>query len=560
MIKNLLFLNFSHAFSHLTLVEPSQHHVTDAILRQTTPVNDPYLNSPAFRTDFTTSLPGEGEPKAYPHQVYKSVWSETQPTPARAPKLISHIKEMTEALNIDASDPGTAEIFTGSRLAENCLPYSMRYGGHQFGNWAGQLGDGRAISLGEVIDKEDQHWTLQLKGAGPTPYSREGDGFAVLRSSIREYMCAEAIHHLGIPTTRSLTLCTTGETIARDVFYDGNVTMEQGAIVCRAAQSFVRFGNFEIHAACREPELLKELADYVIARNFPHLGTPGPDVYQQWFREILQTTASTVAHWQRVGFVHAVMNTDNMSILGQTIDYGPYGWLEEYDTRWTPNYIDNSMRRYSYGNQPEIALWNLYSLANALVPLFEATEPLVEVLDEYRDYYDTLWNNIMADKLGLNEYTPEDKTLIDSLWKTLQLTDTDFTIFFRLLSEIDSPLDPASVRSAFAPAFYKADEFTGNVEEEFTQWLNTWQARTGKQNTKQQQAKMKAANPKYVLRNYLALEAIDAAEQGDFTEMENMMQVLRTPYDDQPDNEKYAARRPDWATTKPGCTMLTCSS
>ena len=378
-------------------------------------------------------------------------------------------------------------------------------------------------------------------------------------------MCAEAIHHLGIPTTRSLTLCTTGESIARDVFYDGNVTMEQGAIVCRAAHSFIRFGNFEIHAAYRETDLLKQLADYVIHRDFAHLGkvksgTSNSDIYQQWFREILQTTANTVAQWQRVGFVHAVMNTDNMSILGQTIDYGPYGWLEEYDPRWTPNYVDNSMRRYSYGNQPQIALWNLYQLANALVPLFENTEPLEEVLGEYRDSFEQNWNKIQANKIGLPEYQSSDSELYDSLWSMLELTATDFTIFFRQLANITPDTDEKEIRSLLLPSLYKADEFNADVEAGFMQWITQWQKRIAQEDPELRIKTMNAANPAYVLRNYLALNAIDAAENGDFSVMEDIMRVLRTPYDEQTDAAQYAVRRPDWATTKPGCTMLTCSS
>ena len=459
-------------------------------------------------------------------------------------------------MGINSGDSGLAELLTGTTLADGCTPYSMRYGGHQFGNWAGQLGDGRAISLGELHDKEGQHWTLQLKGAGPTPYSREGDGFAVLRSSIREYMCAEAMHHLGIPTTRSLSLCTTGESIARDIFYDGNVTMEQGAIVCRAAHSFVRFGNFEIHAACDEPELIAELADYVISRDFPHL-VDANDKYQQWFREVVTTTASMVAHWQRVGFVHAVMNTDNMSILGQTIDYGPYGWLEEYDPSWTPNYVDNSMRRYCYGNQPGIALWNLYRLANAILPLFNGTEPLEEVLAEYQPAYDERWNGMLSDKLGLNDKPDDD--FIKSLWSTLSLTGTDYTIFFRQLMNVETDTDNATIRSIILPAIYKEKEFTADTEAGFLKWINQWQKLTAKQGAAQKE-KMRSANPKYVLRNYLALEVIEAAEQGDFSLMEKLMKVLRTPYDDQTDTDQFSQKRPDSATKKPGCTMLTCSS
>jgi len=521
------------------------------------------VNSLQLQADFTTALPGESDAKNYPRQVYHSVWSKTNPAPATAPKLISHISELTDALGIDITDPDAALVFTGTTVSDTSTPYSTRYGGHQFGNWAGQLGDGRAISLGEVQDKNDQHWTLQLKGAGPTPYSRQGDGFAVLRSSIREYMCAEAIHHLGIPTTRSLTLCTTGESIARDVFYDGNVTIEQGAIVCRAAHSFIRFGNFEIHAAYEEHDLLKRLADYVIARDFPHLvkinaGTE--DVYQQWFREILHATANTIAQWQRVGFVHAVMNTDNMSILGQTIDYGPYGWLEEYDPRWTPNYIDANMRRYSYGNQPEIALWNLYRLANALIPLFKTTEPLEEVLSEYRDAYDQLWNKIQAKKIGLVEYQSTDSELYDSLWSTLKLTGTDFTIFFRQLAKISPQASEQEIHSLLLPSLYKEAEFTGEAEAAFMQWIKLWQQRVSDEDQKSRTKTMNTTNPKYVLRNYLALDAIEAAEQGDFSMMEDIMKVLQKPYDEQTDSEKYAVKRPDWATSKPGCTMLTCSS
>lgn len=518
------------------------------------------MNSFQLNDDFTTALPGDAEASNYPREVYRSIWSKTQPVAAAAPTLASHIEELTSPLGIDVSDPEAARLFTGSSVTKSTTPYALRYGGHQFGSWAGQLGDGRAIALGEVNDINGQHWTLQLKGAGPTPYSRQGDGYAVLRSSIREYMCAEAIHHLGIPTTRSVTLCTTGETIARDVFYDGNITMEQGAIVCRAAHSFIRFGNFEIHAAYDEIDLLKQLADYVITRDYPHLGQPGPDVYQQWFREILNRTAKLVANWQRVGFVHAVMNTDNMSILGQTIDYGPYGWLEEYDPRWTPNYIDHNMRRYAYGNQPEIAVWNLYRLANAILPLFETTEPLEEVLKEYHSTYDEIWNTIQANKIGLPKYNPQDRDLYESLWTTLKITPTDYTIFFRQLAKITPDMQDGEIIAHLKPALYKPEEFKGDIATGFTKWITQWQSRVAKEDQDKRIETMQQTNPKYVLRNYLALNAIDAAETGDFSLMEDIMKVLRTPYDEQPEAEQFAARRPDWATKKPGCTMLTCSS
>ncbi len=429
------------------------------------------MDSLQLEAAFTSALPGDPESGNHPRQVHDSVWSKTYPTTAGSPVLVSHIPELTSLLGVDVSDPQCAGFFTGASIDKNSTPYSMRYGGHQFGNWAGQLGDGRAISLGEITDKQAQHWTLQLKGAGPTPYSREGDGYAVLRSSIREYMCAEAMHHLGIPTTRSLTLCTTGETIARDVFYNGNITMEQGAIVCRVAHSFVRFGNFEIHAAFEETDLLKQLADFVISRDYPHLGKPCQAVYQQWFREVLNRTAGLIANWQRVGFVHAVMNTDNMSIVGQTIDYGPYGWLEEYDPRWTPNYIDHSMRRYCYGNQPEIALWNLYRLANAILPLFDTTEPLQEVLQEYRSTYDQTWNKIQANKIGLQTYDSTDNTLYESLWLALQTVPVDFTLFFRQLGSITPDMTELEAKAQLEPALYESENPNAESTADLMQWI-----------------------------------------------------------------------------------------
>ena len=270
-----------------------------------------------------------------------------------------------------SSTGAVAEVLGGNRVLPGMQPYAARYGGHQFGHWAGQLGDGRAITLGEVVGPDGARQDLQLKGAGPTPYSRTADGRAVLRSSVREFMCSEAMHHLGVPTTRALSLVSTGESVVRDMFYDGHPQAEPGAIVCRVAPSFVRFGNFEILAAHQELDALKRLADYVIATHFPELGAPSAEAYARWFEEICRRTAVMIAEWMRVGFVHGVMNTDNMSILGLTIDYGPYGWLEGFDPGWTPNTTDAGGRRYRYGNQPQIAQWNLVRLANALFPLIE---------------------------------------------------------------------------------------------------------------------------------------------------------------------------------------------
>src|SRR5207302_5397861 len=286
------------------------------------------------------------------------------------------------------------DVLAGNLVTPTMRPFAARYGGHQFGSWAGQLGDGRAISLGELTGRDGSSWEIQLKGAGRTPYSRQGDGRAVLRSSLREFMCSEAMFQLGVPTTRALSLVGTGEPVIRDMFYDGHPRPEPGAIVCRVAPSFVRFGNFQILAANNELDALKRLADYVIREHF------AGHSYADWYQEVCRRTALLMVDWMRLGFVHGVMNTDNLSILGVTIDYGPYGWLEGYDPMWTPNTTDAQGRRYCYGNQPGIAQWNLARLAEALLPLVER-EKLEEGLNLYADTFNDGWRRALAQKLGL---------------------------------------------------------------------------------------------------------------------------------------------------------------
>ena len=332
-----------------------------------------------FDNRFTRELPADPETGNARRQVTRACYSRVQPAQVAQPRLIAYAWEVAEELGLSRTfceSDDFPHIFSGNRVLDDMDPYAMCYGGHQFGNWAGQLGDGRAINLGELIGPTGKRWVVQLKGAGLTPYSRSADGLAVLRSSIREFLCSEAMHHLGVPTTRALSLVSTGEHVVRDMFYDGNPKPEPGAVVCRVAPSFVRFGNFQIFAARGEIDVLQQLLDYTIRTDFPHLGEPSRATYLAWFEEVCRTTARMVVHWLRVGFVHGVMNTDNMSILGLTIDYGPYGWLEDYDSNWTPNTTDAASHRYAFGKQPQIAHWNLVQLANALYPLIEQTEPL----------------------------------------------------------------------------------------------------------------------------------------------------------------------------------------
>ena len=458
--------------------------------------------------------------------------------------------------NQDIQSNQFLEVMTGNSIIENSKPFAMCYAGHQFGNWAGQLGDGRAINLGEI-----KNWAIQLKGAGPTPYSRTADGLAVLRSSIREYLCSEAMHHLGVPTTRALSLSLTGDQVLRDILYDGNPAYEKGAIVSRVAKSFLRFGNFEVFAARNDLKNLKTLADYTIKSHFSHLGNPCKEVYLKFFQEITNKTLEMIVHWQRVGFVHGVMNTDNMSILGLTIDYGPYGWLEGFDFGWTPNTTDKQHKRYRYGNQPTIGLWNLYQLANALYPLIDETAPLEEILEGYKSNFEKKSQDMMRAKLGLILAIETDINLIQSLEDNLQAIETDMTIFFRLLSSFKKE-QPEKGIELIQNAFYTPEKLVGKVLTDWKHWFASYAKRLEKETIsyEERDQHMKTTNPKYVLRNYMAQLAIDNANKGDFLLLEELHQLLKKPYEEQPKFEHWFAKRPEWARHKVGCSMLSCSS
>jgi len=529
-----------------------------------------------FENYFVDHLTGEKLTTGSPRQVFNASYSFVEPTQTSGSSLVCVSQDVAELFNISKSQQtseGFHKLFSGNAIWPGMQPYAMCYGGHQFGQWAGQLGDGRAINLGEVVDKTGRRQTLQLKGAGLTPYSRTADGLAVLRSSVREFLCSEAMHYLGVPTTRALSLTLTGDKVMRDMFYDGNPALELGAVVCRVAPSFIRFGNFQIHASRNETEHLKRLADFSIRNNFSHLIEADVEnfsieVYEKWFEKICQSTLELMVHWMRVGFVHGVMNTDNMSILGQTIDYGPYGWLEDYDPDWTPNTTDAQGKRYSYANQPQVAHWNLFQLANAIVPLIGRVENLESTLASFADNYAELSQQMYASKLGLEEHNgKKDKNLIDELFEVLQLSEIDMTIFFRCLAKIsraDSYQDH-DLKRLFEPAFYKVEMLENNqagCAEKLIVWLRKYLVRIANQETDDihRMERMNRTNPKYVLRNYLAQMAIDKANEGDYSEIEKLLIILKNPYDEQPEHENYAAKRPEWARNRAGCSMLSCSS
>ena len=521
-----------------------------------------------FDNSFVRELPADPDRSNRVRQVENACYSLVAPTQVAQPQTISCAYEVAELLNLSSAACETelfAQIFSGNQLLSGMEPFAMCYGGHQFGHWAGQLGDGRAINLGEVLNQRGERWALQLKGAGSTPYSRSGDGLAVLRSSVREYLCSEAMHHLGVPTTRALSLILTGEQVTRDMFYDGHPQLEPGAVVCRVAPSFLRFGNFQVHSWRNETDILRQLVNYCIRTDFPHLGDPSPEIYPQWFAEICRTTAELMVHWMRVGFVHGVMNTDNMSILGLTIDYGPYGWLENYDPRWTPNTTDAQGRRYCFGQQPQVALWNLAQLANAIYPLTGQVEPLQQGLQLYEDSYLQSWRQMMADKLGLGNFDPvTDADLIKELEQVLMLVETDMTIFYRQLATLDAWIDAddEDLLQPFHSAYYQPAELTAENVARIAHWLRTYLVRARREglSDSERATRMNGVNPKYVLRNYLAQLAIDKSEQGDHSMVNELLDVLRQPYAEQPGKEPFAEKRPEWARNRAGCSMLSCSS
>jgi len=550
-----------------------------------------------FHSRFVDTLPADADTRNHIRAVLNAAYSFVEPTAVSAPKIMAFARDLATDLGFPdnaETDPDTAAVLSGNKLLTGMRPYSAAYGGHQFGHWAGQLGDGRAITLGALVDKAGQAQELQLKGAGPTPYSRSADGRAVLRSSLREFACSEAMHHLGIPTTRALSLVATGDQVMRDMLYDGHPAFEPGAVVCRVAPSFLRFGNFELFAARRDFDLLQKTADYTIGELYPELGLPSPEAYARLFEEVCRRTAIMVDHWMRVGFVHGVMNTDNMSILGLTIDYGPYGWIDNYDPDWTPNTTDAQGRRYRFGHQPHVALWNLVRLAEALLPLVQDEQLLENGLKCYRETFASAQEATMAAKLGLTAWLPGDEDLVSDLFEALAERETDMTLFFRRLADVRGPTkapDGASARfpsaaETISSAFYSQDQSTATEDhppgnhahvdtgsqagEKMTAWLDRYQARlaingpeSGPESpeaAQKRRERMNASNPAFVLRNYLAQQAIDAAAAGDLEPLQRLMAALRTPYEESPANADFMKKRPDWARHKPGCSMLSCSS
>ena len=520
------------------------------------------MSAMRFENGLQSQLVGDFSKQYQTRQTPGIHFALIDPTPVSRPEILIWSEEASGLLDLDPPEHSRAweaDVFSGNKVLPGMAPFASRYGGHQFGNWAGQLGDGRAISLGTLRNQKGELWEIQLKGAGPTPYSRRADGRAVLRSSLREFLCSEAMFHLGVPTTRALCCVLTGDSVLRDMFYDGNAAYEPGAITTRLAPSFLRFGNFEILAATGEIDNLRRLVEYTIQEFFPGFDARSEEGIVAFFREVALRTARLMVEWLRLGFVHGVMNTDNMSILGLTIDYGPYGWLDVYDPAFTPNTTDAAQKRYRFAQQPTIALWNLARLAEALAPLMTRHEALEAVFDDYRQVFGQSFHQMMASKLGLETFVEKaDLPLLESLDRSLRATEMDMTLFYRALA--DERVTPhEDLSPAMMEAFYDA---TVPLAHPLRHWLKTYRIRVRSDSRSPMAVReaMNLVNPFILPRNFQVQEVLDALASGDAKPLDQLMKALKTPYEDRAETRPYARKRPEWARKKPGCSDLSCSS
>lgn len=461
------------------------------------------------------------------HDQLPGFYTALKPTPLKNARLIWHNEGLANELGVPSSLFQPAEgagVWGGETLLPGMQPLAQVYSGHQFGVWAGQLGDGRGILLGEQQLPDGRSFDWHLKGAGLTPYSRMGDGRAVLRSTLREALASEAMHALGVPTTRALSIVTSDTQVARE-------TYEQGAMLMRIAQSHVRFGHFEHFYYRREPEKVRQLADYVIEHHWPQFNSEA-DKYVLWFRDVVARTASLMACWQTVGFAHGVMNTDNMSILGLTFDYGPYGFLDDYQPGYICNHSDYQ-GRYSFENQPSVGLWNLQRLAQSLSPFIDV-EALNDALDHYQEVLLQQFGTLMRRKLGMVTQEKGDNEILNGLFSLMAREGSDYTRTFSLLGQTEQ-------QSAASPL---RDEFIDRAA--FDSWFATYRERLQQENIDDaaRQQQMNAVNPAMVLRNWLAQRAIEQAEKGDYAELHRLHQALCTPFADREDD--YVSRPPDW--------------
>ena len=470
-------------------------------------------------------------------QLGNSFFTPLAPQPLPAPYWVVRSQSVAHTLGLDVGwlDSGELlEALTGNRPLQGTQPLASVYSGHQFGHWAGQLGDGRAILLGETGGLE-----VQLKGAGLTPYSRMGDGRAVLRSSIREFLCSEAMHGLGIATSRALCVTGSDAPVRRE-------TTETAAVVTRVAPSFVRFGHFEHFSHSAQHTQLKTLADYVIDRFYPECRTTTQfegNSYANLLQSVAERTAKMVAQWQAVGFCHGVMNTDNMSILGLTIDYGPFQFLDAFDPGHICNHSDEQ-GRYAYNKQPNMAYWNLFCLGQALLPLMDNQDQALAALEPYKTIFPEALKVRMCAKLGLLDDQADDQALVDSTFKLLASNQVDYTIFWRRLCQFT----PDSGHEALRDLFFD--------HQSFNHWARQYSERIRQLTPGLRADLMLKTNPQVVLRNHLGEQAIRAAKLKDFSQIDTLLAVLQSPFDPHDEHRNLADFPPDWAAS----IAVSCSS
>ncbi|MDQ1098372.1 MULTISPECIES: protein adenylyltransferase SelO [Chryseobacterium] len=514
------------------------------------------MNTDLIQQPFIKKFPGDFSGNPVQRNTPKVLFATIPPAGFENPELIIFNHQLSGEIGLGKFEDKDLNFLAGTKLPENIQTYATAYAGHQFGNWAGQLGDGRAIFAGEITSADGKKTELQWKGAGATPYSRHADGRAVLRSSVREYLMSEAMYHLNVPTTRALSLAFTGEDVVRDMMYNGNPQKEKGAVVVRTAESFLRFGHFELLSAQREYTLLQQLADFTINNYFPEITSEGTEKYKDFFKRISERTADLMVEWLRVGFVHGVMNTDNMSVLGLTIDYGPYSMLDEYDLNFTPNTTDLPGRRYAFGQQGQIAQWNLWQLANALFPLINDEKFLEDTLNGYGDYFWASHDRMLCRKFGFDTLIEGDDEFFTNWQGLMHELQLDYTLFFSQLEKAKT--GESLPKEAFESVSYAMldDEKSSKLNH----FLGVYQERLSKNIISRQESVdiMKATNPKFVLRNYLLYECIEEIDLGKTDLLKKLINALENPY--QKLYPELCVKRPSGYDGVSGCSMLSCSS
>lgn len=511
------------------------------------------MNTEKITQPFTEKFPGDFSGNGMQRQTPDVLFSTVSPEEFPKPELIVFNQNLLAEIGLGKYEPKDLPFLAAQNLPENITPYATAYAGHQFGNWAGQLGDGRAIFAGEIENNFGKKTEIQWKGAGATPYSRHADGRAVLRSSLREYLMSEAMHHLHVPTSRALSLCFTGEDVVRDILYSGHPKPEKGAVVVRTAESFLRFGHFEFLSSAKNYDSLKKLADDTIKNYFPEIQENHPGKYTEWFQKISERTADLMVEWFRIGFVHGVMNTDNMSALGLTIDYGPFSMMDEYDLAFTPNTTDLPGRRYAFGEQGKIAQWNLWQLGNALFPLIKDEKSLEEILNNFGDYFWQKHDQMLANKFGFENLKPSDEDFFVEWQHVLQDLKLDYTLFFSYLEKysenISCSLQNISYKNLTPEELQRAENF-----------LQKYVARLSENNIPREESLkiMQENNPKFILRNYLLFECIAEVETRNYTLLNKIITALQRPYEEI--FPEFSVKRPEKYNGKPGASMLSCSS